>query len=299
MTRTARRRLVALPDGSAVNGIFVAALLVGRGDRGGRRNRRTIAPGGHQGFQSTLRQGEAFAAETAGRDRFVGPGVAWLNSPPLKLAGLRGSRVGRFLDVLVHQQLANIPYVRARRSAIVTTGSSSSASHALIRFESVVRTSRGLVTKTVRSSLSGTDGQRLRDLASVRQRDISPADYLVDGTGRISYHHFGEGDARDRTPIRKLLKKKRMMSLSPEVETRRRRRGQAPPGTDLGMPDDCRRLSPRQRFASQDARRRTPSNVPHSGKPVAQPMGPRRNVDDRRGERRARHSRRLHRVPFP
>ena len=80
-----------------------------------------------------------------------------------------------------------------------------------------------------------------------------PADYLVDGTGPISYHHFGEGDyAQTELAIRGASKKNGATSLSPEVGRVAGDGVEAPPGTDLESPETYVGYRRAEQFASQE-----------------------------------------------
>ena len=207
----------------------------------------------------------------------------WLNSEPLTAAGLRGRVV--LVDFWTYScvnWLRTLPYVRAWHE----------------RYRD-----RGLVVVGVHAPEFGFE----HDLDNVRRatgelgvgypvvidNDFTiwrsfdnhywPAVYLVDGDGRVRFHHFGE-EAYEETEraIQQLL------GVDEELVARRRRRPRR--GRRLGcaaVPGDLR--GPRPRRASQRRARRRAG---------AQRVGARRRVVGRRGGRRARRGRRLDRLPL-
>jgi cytochrome c biogenesis protein CcdA/thiol-disulfide isomerase/thioredoxin len=132
--------------------------------------------------------------------------VAWLNSPPLTRAQLRGKVVlVEFWTYSCINCLRSIPYVKAwdlryRRDGLVVIGV-----HAP---EFAFERDLANVTKAVADLGIRYPVALDNDYALWRafQNNYWPAHYFIDAQGRIRYHHYGEGDydASERV-IRQLL----------------------------------------------------------------------------------------------
>jgi thiol-disulfide isomerase/thioredoxin len=135
--------------------------------------------------------------------------TAWINSPPLTAAGLRGK------VVLVHvctytciNWLRTLPYVRAWVDKYADDGLVLIGAHAPeFEFEKdLANVHRALKELRVEYPIAVDN-----DFAIWRAFDNNywPALFLVDASGRRRYHHFGEGkyDASERM-IQKLLKER-------------------------------------------------------------------------------------------
>ena len=208
---------------------------------------------------------------------------AWLNSEPLTAAALRGRVV--LVDFWTYScvnWLRTLPYVRAWHE----------------RYRD-----RGLVVVGVHAPEFGFE----HDLDNVRRaagelgvgypvvidNDFTiwrsfgnhywPAVYLVDGDGRVRFHHFGEGAYEEtERAIQQLL------GVDERARPRRRRRARR--GGRLGraaVAGDLPRLRPR----------RAPQR-PRADAARAEPVGARRRVVGGRGGRGARRGRGLDRLPL-
>ena len=120
--------------------------------------------------------------------------TVWLNSEPLTAAGLRGQRRGRrLLDLLVRQLAAHAalrPGVgeRYRDRGLVVVGAHAPEfgfEHDLDNVRRAMRRAGG--------RLPGRDRQRASRSGGRSTTSYWPALYLVDGDGRVRFHHFGEG----------------------------------------------------------------------------------------------------------
>ena len=118
----------------------------------------------------------------------------WLNSEPLTAAGLRGRVV--LVDFWTYScvnWLRTLPYVSAWHERYRDRGLVVVGVHAPeFGFEHDLDNVRRAVARA-RRRLPGRDRQRLRDLARRSSNHYWPAVYLVDGDGRVRFHHFGEG----------------------------------------------------------------------------------------------------------
>ena len=139
------------------------------------------------------------AADRAGPLPVLGPApplagaVAWLNSPPLTMAGLRGRVV--LVDFWTYSCincLRTIPYVRAWADRYRDKGLVVIGVHAPeFAFErDVANVRRAVATLAIDYPVAIDD-----DYAIWRAFDNRywPADYLIDAKGRIRETHFGEG----------------------------------------------------------------------------------------------------------
>jgi hypothetical protein len=88
-----------------------------------------------------------------------------------------------------------------------------------------------------------------------------PADYFIDGKGRIRYHHFGEGEyAESERVIQELLQENGATGLNLSPVNLSAKGVEAPPSEDLQSPETYAGYARTERFASperlaQDARK--------------------------------------------
>ncbi len=132
--------------------------------------------------------------------------TSWLNSEPLKLAGLRGRVV--LIDFWTYSCincLRTLPYVeewdRRYRDRGLTIVGVHSPEFAFERVESNVRENAADLGVEYPIALDNDFGTW-----SAWHNQYWPAKYLVDRSGHIRYYHFGEGDyAETEDAIRELL----------------------------------------------------------------------------------------------
>jgi cytochrome c biogenesis protein CcdA/thiol-disulfide isomerase/thioredoxin len=131
---------------------------------------------------------------------------AWLNGPPLTAEALKGKVV--LVDFWTYSCInciRSIPYVRAwdaayRDKGLVTIGVHTPEFAFEKLPENVARAVRGL---KISYAVAQDNGYGVWNGFANR---YWPAHYLLDGTGRIRYRHFGEGEAaRTEQAIRDLL----------------------------------------------------------------------------------------------
>jgi thiol-disulfide isomerase/thioredoxin len=124
----------------------------------------------------------------------LGKATAWLNSPPLTAAGLRGKVV--LIDVWTYtciNWLRTLPYVRAWAEKYKAQGLVVVGVHAPeFPFEHNIENVRRAAKDMRVDYPIAIDN----DFAIWRAFDNQywPALYLADAQGRIRYHHFGEGE---------------------------------------------------------------------------------------------------------
>jgi thiol-disulfide isomerase/thioredoxin len=80
-----------------------------------------------------------------------------------------------------------------------------------------------------------------------------PAQYLVDGKGRIRYHHFGEGDYREiERVLEKLLKENGATGLGASTVSTAAEGVEAPPSADVRSPETYLGYRQTEHFASSE-----------------------------------------------
>jgi cytochrome c biogenesis protein CcdA/thiol-disulfide isomerase/thioredoxin len=119
--------------------------------------------------------------------------VAWLNSPPLTADSLKGKVV--LVDFWTYSCincLRTLPYIRAwaekyKGNGLVVIGVHTPE----FAFEKDLGNVRQAVNELKIAYPVAIDNDR--KIWNGFSNSYWPADYLIDGTGRIRYHHFGEG----------------------------------------------------------------------------------------------------------
>ena len=137
----------------------------------------------------------------------LGGAVGWLNSAPLDRESLRGKVVlVDFLDLHLYQLLRPLPYLKAwvtkyKEAGLVVIGAHTpefSLEKQRANVENAVRDLKVTYPVAIDSNYA---------IWRAFNNQYWPAQYLIDGKGRIRFHHFGEGDygALERV-IQELLK---------------------------------------------------------------------------------------------
>jgi thiol-disulfide isomerase/thioredoxin len=162
----------------------------------------------------------------------------WLNSVPLSRASLRGKVV--LVDFWTYScinSLRNLPYVASWAAKYKDAG---------------------LIVIGVHTPEFGFEKERANVEMAVRDYDVTypvaidsnyriwkafeneywPADYFIDGKGRIRYHHFGEGDyANSERVIQELLKENGEAGVSTALVRTPATGVEAPAGNDERSPE--------------------------------------------------------------
>jgi thiol-disulfide isomerase/thioredoxin len=186
--------------------------------------------------------------------------TAWLNSAPLSSESLRGKVV--LVDFWTYScinSLRNMPYVQGWAEKYKDAG---------------------LVVIGVHTPEFGFEKERANVAMALRDYSVTypvaidsdyriwqafnneywPADYFIDGKGRIRYHHFGEGDyGESERVVRKLLEENGATGLSGSAVRIPAKGVEAPPSDDGQSPETYIGYRRAENFASpervaQDAR---------------------------------------------
>jgi thiol-disulfide isomerase/thioredoxin len=187
--------------------------------------------------------------------------TAWLDSPPLNPASLRGKVV--LVDFWTYScinSLRNLPYLQAwaekyKEAGLVVIGVHS-PEFSFEKDRSNVE--RAVREYHVRYPVAIDSEYRIWDAFS---NEYWPADYVVDGNGRIRHHHFGEGDyAETERVIQELLRGNGATSLGGPVGRVTGRGIETPPSDAIGSPETYVGYRRSESFASTE---RTARDAPH------------------------------------
>ena len=198
-----------------------------------RPNTQSKAPG--MMMMSSTAAGDAAGPQTLPD---LSGAIAWLNSPPLNCDELKGKVV--LVDFWTYSCincLRTLPYIRAwaekyKESGLVVIGVHT-PEFAFEKDMDNVRRAVGEMHITYPVALDN-DYKIWKGFSN----SYWPADYLVDATGRIRYHHFGEGkyDESERQ-IQELLKERNgQLSFNGLVEAKATGT-EAPPDSDVESPE--------------------------------------------------------------
>ena len=179
--------------------------------------------------------------------------VAWLNSPPLSREALHGRVVlVNFWTYSCINSLRELPYMKAWAAKYKDAGLIVIGVHAP---EFGFEKERANVQNAVRDlnvtyPVAIDSNHRIWDAFN---NEYWPADYFIDGNGRIRYHHFGEGDyGESERVIQDLLKANGATGLD-ENPVRISDDGvEAPPSRDEQSPETYVGYRQAQRFTSPE-----------------------------------------------
>jgi len=148
-----------------------------------------------QGTKRASSSGTAGSAELGVEGQLppLGGAVAWLNSPPLTPAGLKGKVV--LVDFWTYSCincLRSIPYVRAWAGKYKDQGLVVIGVHAPeFAFEKRIDNVKRAVADLEITYPVAIDNDYV--IWTMFNNEYWPAHYFIDSQGRIRYHHFGEG----------------------------------------------------------------------------------------------------------
>jgi thiol-disulfide isomerase/thioredoxin len=177
--------------------------------------------------------------------------VAWLNSSPVTSASLRGKVV--LVDIWTYScinSLRQLPYIQGwaakyKEAGLVVIGVPTPE----FTFEkdqtNVERAVNGL---QIAYPVPMDNNYRIWQAFS---NEYWPADYFIDGQGRIRYHHFGEGDyAESERVIQNLLKENGATGVDSSTVIISADGVETPPSADEQSPETYAGYRQAERFAS-------------------------------------------------
>ncbi len=197
----------------------------------------------------------AIASETGddGRMPDLGGAVAWLNSPPLSAKSLRGKVVlVNFWTYSCINSLRELPYIASWAAKYKDSGLVVIGVHAPeFGFERESANVENAVRELNISFPVAIDSNHA--IWQAFHNEYWPADYLIDGKGRIRFQHFGEGDyGESERAIQAFLRENGATGLD-ESAVRISADGiEAPPGADIQSPETYVGYERAEHFASPE-----------------------------------------------
>jgi|SRR5580704_4739211 thiol-disulfide isomerase/thioredoxin len=183
----------------------------------------------------------------------LGGAIGWLNSPSLNTKSLRGKVVlVNFWTYSCINSLRELPYMKGWAAKYKDAGLIVIGVHApefgfekdRANVENAVRELNITYPVAIDSNHAIWDGFN---------NEYWPADYIIDGRGRVRYHHFGEGEYdRSERVIQELLKENGATGLDESLLTISADGAEAPPGRDEQSPETYVGYRQAQRFASRE-----------------------------------------------
>jgi thiol-disulfide isomerase/thioredoxin len=178
--------------------------------------------------------------------------TAWLNSGPLSRRSLRGKVVlVNFWTYSCINSLRELPYVRAwaakyKEAGLVVIGVHSPE----FGFEKEPANVRNAVSALRVAFPVAIDSGH--SIWSAFRNEYWPADYFIDGKGRIRHRHFGEGEYENsERVIRELLRENGATGLNDAPVRIAAAGAEAPPGEDVQSPETYAGYERAERFASR------------------------------------------------
>jgi thiol-disulfide isomerase/thioredoxin len=187
------------------------------------------------------------------KERLVPESTAWLTSAPSRDGSMRGKVV--LVDFWTYScinSLRNLPYVKAWAAKYKDAGLVVIGVHTPeFAFEKV----RANVTGAARD-LQVTYPVAIDSNYRIWQafnNEYWPADYFIDGRGRIRHHHFGEGEyGESERVIQQLLKDNGATGVSEDTVRISAAGVGAPPSDAIGSPETYLGYRRAERFASSE-----------------------------------------------
>lgn len=193
----------------------------------------------------------ASAARDEGRMPDLDGAVAWLNSSPLNRKSLRGKVV--LIDFWTYtciNSLRPLPYVKSwaakyKDAGLVVIGVHTpefSFEKETVNVENAVRELKVTYPVAIDSSYS---------IWRAFSNQYWPAQYLIDGRGRIRYHHFGEGEYGEaERVIQELLRENGASGFDESMVSVAANGIEAAPSGDVQSPETYIGYHQAERFAS-------------------------------------------------
>jgi thiol-disulfide isomerase/thioredoxin len=179
--------------------------------------------------------------------------VSWLNSPPLSSKSLRGKVVlVNFWTYSCINSLRELPYVKAWAAKYKDAGLVVIGVHAPeFAFEGDPVNVRAAVSDLRIVFPVPIDSNHA--IWSAFRNAYWPADYFIDGKGRVRHHHFGEGDYdKSERVIQTLLKENGATGLDENLIRITADGPEAPPSGDVRSPETYAGYARAENFASPE-----------------------------------------------
>ena len=173
--------------------------------------------------------------------------TSWLNSAPLSSQSLRGKVV--LIDFWTYScinSLRDLPYVQSwaskyKQAGLVVIGVHSPEfgfEKKLANVENAVRDLKVSYPVAIDSNYG---------IWQAFNNEYWPADYFIDGKGRIRHHHFGEGEyGESERVIQKLLEENGATGVSESIVSISAKGIEAPPSSEIQVARNLYRLSARR-----------------------------------------------------
>lgn len=187
------------------------------------------------------------------KERFMPESTAWLNSAPLGKASLRGKVV--LVDFWTYScinSLRNLPYVKAWAAKYKDAGLVVIGVHTPEFAFEKLRANVESATRDLKVTYPVPIDSNYR-IWQAFNNEYWPADYFIDGNGRIRYHHFGEGTyGESERVIQELLKDNGATGVSASTVRISPQGVEAPPSDEIGSPETYIGYRRAERFASPE-----------------------------------------------
>jgi len=195
----------------------------------------------------------ASGAGDEGRMPDLNDAAGWLNSPPLSNKALRGKVVlVNFWTYSCINSLRELPYMKAWAAKYRDAGLVVIGVHAPeFGFEKEPANVKNAVADLKVPYPVAIDSNH--SVWRAFRNEYWPADYIVDATGRICYHHFGEGEyEKSERVIQSLLRENG--AAGPDESTVRITAdgAEAPPSEDVRSPETYAGYARAENFASPE-----------------------------------------------
>jgi thiol-disulfide isomerase/thioredoxin len=179
--------------------------------------------------------------------------VAWLNSTPLSSRSLRGKVVlVNFWTYSCINSLRELPYMKAWAAKYKDAGLVVIGVHAPeFGFEKDPANVKNAVFDLKVAYPVPIDSNH--SIWSAFHNEYWPADYFIDRSGRIRYHHFGEGDyEKSERVIQELLRENGAAGLNGSPVRIAAAGAEAPPSEDVQSPETYAGYERTERFVSRE-----------------------------------------------
>jgi thiol-disulfide isomerase/thioredoxin len=208
-------------------------------------------------FTATVLIGGVVAVASGTRDEGRMPdldgAVAWLNSAPLSGKALRGKVVlVNFWTYSCINSLRELPYMKAWSAKYKDAGLVVIGVHAPeFGFEREPANVKNAVSDLNVAYPIPIDSNH--SIWTSFRNEYWPADYFIDGKGRIRYHHFGEGEyERSERVIKTLLRENGATGLDESIVHITAEGPEAPPSNDVRSPETYAGYGRAENFASPE-----------------------------------------------